>query len=89
MFTALEDVNTDNILVFNKIYSSETKKLFIGYLYDDYKINPLHSILSKTSTYVKDCDGKTKWIYFLIKMMTNWTNTILFWIKLILIYKKT
>ena len=34
----LEDVNTDNILVSNKRYSSEiNNKYFIAYLHDDYK----------------------------------------------------
>ena len=62
-----EDVNTDNVLVSNKISSSWTNsKHFIGYLYDDCKIKQLHIILPKTSSYVKDHDGKTNWIYFLI-----------------------
>ena len=42
-------------------------KYFIGYLYNDHKTKPLHIILPKTSTYVKSCDGKTKWMYFLIE----------------------
>ena len=33
---------------------------------DDYKIKPLHTTLPKASPYVKSCDGKTKWMYFLI-----------------------
>ena len=42
-------------------------KYLIGYLYDDYKIKPLHIMLSKPSAYVKSYDGQTKWIYFLIE----------------------
>ena len=42
-------------------------KYFIGYLYDDYKIKPLHIMLPKTKTYVKSFDGQTKWMYFLIE----------------------
>ena len=34
---------------------------------DDYKIKPLHIMLLKTSTYVKNYDHKTKWMYFLIE----------------------
>ena len=37
----------------------ERIKYFIGYLYDDYKIKPLHIMLHKTSAYVKDYDKKT------------------------------
>ena len=35
-------------------------------MYDDDRIKPLHIMLSKTSAYVKRCDGQTKWMYFLI-----------------------
>ena len=37
------------------------------YLYDDYKIKPLHIMLPKTSVYVKRYDGQTKWMYFSIE----------------------
>ena len=37
------------------------------YLYDDYKVKPLHIMLPKTSAYVKSYDGQTKWMYILIK----------------------
>ena len=40
-------------------------KYFIGYLYDDYKVKPLHIMLPKTREYVKSYDGQTKWKYFL------------------------
>ena len=46
---------------------SSGKKNFIGYLYDGYKIKPLHIMLSKTSAYLKNYDGKTKWMYFVIE----------------------
>ena len=39
-------------------------KCFIGYLYDDYKIEPLHIMFSKLSAYVKNYDGQTKRMYF-------------------------
>ena len=42
-------------------------KYYIGYLYNDDKVNPLHIMLPKTTTYVKSYDGKTKWMYFFIK----------------------
>ena len=41
-------------------------KRFIGYLHDNYKINPLPIMLTKAGAYVKDYDGKTKWIYLFI-----------------------
>ena len=42
-------------------------KNFIGYLYQDNKVKPIHIILAKTSDFVKSYDGKTKWMYFLIE----------------------
>ena len=42
-------------------------KYFIGYLYNDNKVKPLHIMLPKTSAYVKSYDGQTKWMYFLIE----------------------
>ena len=39
----LEDVDIKNVLVFSKISPGEKNhKYFIGYLYDDYKVKPLH-----------------------------------------------
>ena len=40
---------------------------FIGYLYDGYKVKPLHIMPSKVSPYVKSYDEQTKWMYFGIK----------------------
>ena len=40
---------------------------FIGYLYNDNKVRPLHIMLPKTNAYVKRYDGQTKWIYFLVE----------------------
>ena len=60
----LGDVDINNMLMSNKIFSGE---FFVGYLYDDYTVNPLHIMLWKTTAYVKSCDCLTKWIYFLIK----------------------
>lgn len=39
----------------------------MGYLDDDCKIKPLHTMLLKKSTYVKRCDDKNKWMYFSIE----------------------
>ena len=61
-------VNIENVLVSNKISSSEKNyKYFIGYLYNDHKVQLLHLTLPKTSTYVKRYDRQTKWMYFLIE----------------------
>ena len=52
---------------------------FTGYLYDDYKVKPLHIMLPKTRTYVKSYDAQTRWMYFLIEdddSLENY-NTIL------------
>ena len=53
-------------MVSNKI-SSDEKKYFTGYLCNDYKVKPLHIMITKTRTYVKSYDGQTKWMYFLIE----------------------
>ena len=42
-------------------------KHFIGYFYDDNKIKPLHIMLPKTSLYLKNYAGQTKWMYFLFE----------------------
>ena len=41
-------------------------KYFIGYLYNDHKVKPLHKMLPKTSTYVQSYYAQTKWMSFLI-----------------------
>ena len=57
------------MLVSNKIYFvEENYKYFTGYFwYNGNKVKPLHIMLPKTWTYVKSCDGQTKWKYFLIE----------------------
>ena len=42
-------------------------KYFIGYSNDDYKVKPLQIMLPKTSAYVKNYNGQSKWMYFLIE----------------------
>ena len=52
----------------DKIYFAEKNyKYLIGYLYDSYKVRPLHIILPRTRAYVKRYDRQTKWMYFLIE----------------------
>ena len=64
----LKDVDFEKVLVSKKNYSGKRNyKYFISYLYDEYKVKTLHTILAKTSAYVKCHDGQTKWMYFLIK----------------------
>ena len=64
----LKDVEIEKVLVSNKIsFGEKNYKYFIGYLYNDNKVRPLHIMLSKTSVYVKCYDGQTKWMYFLIE----------------------
>ena len=44
------DLNTEKALVSNKISTGEKYyKYFIGYLYNDHKVKPLHIMLLKTS----------------------------------------
>ena len=64
----LKNVDIEEVLVSNKISSGEKNyKYFFGYLYNDYKVKPLHIMLSKTSAYIKSSDGQTKWMYFLVQ----------------------
>ena len=64
----LKDVDIEKILVSNKIsFSEKNYKYFIGYLYNDNKVKPLHIMLPKTRAYVKGYDGQTKWMYFFIE----------------------
>ena len=50
----LGDVDIEKVLVSNKIPSGEKNcKYFIGYLYDNHKVKPLHLVLPKTSAFVK------------------------------------
>ena len=51
---------------------------FIGHLYNDHKVKPLHIMLRKTSAYVKSHDGQTKLMYFL-KMMVYCIRKILYY----------
>ena len=37
---------------------AKKNKYFIGFLYNDHEVKPLHIILPKTSAYVKRYDGK-------------------------------
>ena len=69
--------------------SEKNYKYFIGYLYIDHKVKPLHIILPKTSAYVKSYDGQTKRMYFLIEDDELLENIILFGTKSALILKKT
>ena len=64
----LKDVDIEKVLVSNKIsFVEKNYKYFIGCLYNDHKINPLHEMYPKTSAYVKSYDAQTKWMYFMIK----------------------
>ena len=56
----LKDVDIEKALVSNKIFSAEKNyKYFIGYMYDEYKVKPLHIMLPKMSAYVKSCNEQT------------------------------
>ena len=62
------DVDNEKVLVSNKIFFGEKNyKYFVGYLYNDDKVQPLHIMLPKTSAYVKSYNGQTKWMYFSVE----------------------
>ena len=61
------DVDIENVLVSEKISSSEKKyKYFFGYFDNNHKVTPWHIMHQKMSTYLKRYDRKTKWMYFFI-----------------------
>ena len=54
------------MLLSNKIsFGEKNYKYFIGQLYNHNKVKPFQIILPKT--YLKCCDGQTKWMYFMIE----------------------
>ena len=53
-----EDLDIEKVLVSSKIsFGQKNCKYFIGYMHDDSKFKTLHTILPKTSAYVKGYDG--------------------------------
>ena len=67
-FYFLKYVDVEKVLVSNKIYFGlQNYEYFIGSLCNDHKVKPLNIMLPKTSTYVKNYDRETKWMYFLIE----------------------
>ena len=64
----LWEVDIDKLLVSNKIsFGEKNYEYFIGYLYNDNKVKPLHIMFHKTSAYVKSYHGPNKWMHFLIE----------------------
>ena len=54
----LWEVDIDKLLVSNKIsFGEKNYEYFIGYLYNDNKVKPLHIMLPKTSAYIKSYDA--------------------------------
>ena len=59
------DRDIKKVLVSNKIsFGEKNYRYFIGYLYSDNKIKPLHIMLPKTSVHVKSYDRQSKRMYF-------------------------
>ena len=58
-YVPLRDINTEKVLVSKKIsFGEKIYKYFIGYLYNDHKVNPIHIMLPKTNTYVQKGQNK-------------------------------
>ena len=88
-FILLKDVDIEKVLVSNKIsFGGKDYNYFIGYLYNDNNVKPLHIMLPKTSAHVKRYDGQTNWMYFLIEDddLLEKYNTI--WVKVNVNIKK-
>ena len=70
------------------MFSEKNYKCFIGYLYNDYEIKPLHIMLPEMSAYVKGYASQTKWMYFLIEDDGLFENHNAIWDKVIVDIKK-
>ena len=61
-FTAisfLEDMDIEKVLVSNKIsFGVKNYEYFIGYLDNNHKIKPLHIMLPKTTSYLRNVTDK-------------------------------
>ena len=83
----LKVVDIGKALVCNKISSGERNyKYFIGYLYNDHEVKPLHIMLPKTSTLCKNL--QTNWMDFLIENDGLLKNIILIKLKWLGLSKK-
>ena len=64
----LEDAHIEKIQVTSMVFSGGKKfKYFISYEDDNHKIKPLRLMFPKTTAYVKNYDGETKWMYYFIE----------------------
>ena len=54
-----EDVGIEKVLVSKFLLMKKSYKYIIGYLYNEYRVKPLHIMLPKTIAYVKSYDGQT------------------------------
>ena len=64
----LKDVDVEKVFVSKRIFFGEKRyQYFIGSIYDDYKVKPLHIMLPKANMYVKSYDEQNKCIYVLIE----------------------
>ena len=56
------------LLVSIKIsFGEKNYKYFVGCVYNDNRIKPLHIMLLKRNAYVKSYDGQIKWMYFSVE----------------------
>ena len=56
------------LLVSIKIsFGEKNYNYFVGCVYNDNRIKPLHIMLLKTNAHVKSYDGQIKWMYFSVE----------------------
>ena len=85
----MEYVDIRSILICSIITSDEKNyKYFIGYEDNNYKVKPLCIRLQRTSANVKDYDGETKLMSFLLKMMICWKHIMILGIKSVPVIEK-
>ena len=70
---SFRDIDFEKVLVRNSFFfffGWQNYKYVIGYLFNGNKFKAIHITLPKTSAFGKCYNGKTKWMYFLLTMMT-------------------
>ena len=71
IYILLKDVDIKKVLGTTKVsFDEKNYKYFIGYLYNDHTVKPLHMMLPKVSGHIKGMIDKLNGCIFLLKMMT-------------------
>ena len=78
---SLKEVDIEKVLASNKIsFGEKNHKYFIGYLYNDHKVNSVHITLLKTSAYVKSYHEDDEFLekYTVFTRVSTWGAHLIF-----------